>query len=247
MFINNELYKVELTTELVPFISVDMYQSYSPDNLFTIDDFSSEYEGSIELQDRFEDADAYRDFYYDHFDNDVFEEHVLECAKKIFNESYLPDMKKKVSFIDSGKVIKIVSPKSYNYTTDNLYFDIYLNEDVKTFWNKFKSKIKEDDFNEYLHETYRSRSGFISFMPNSIQDIEKILENKIEDEEYVVAVMLNYILSNLEDPEKYKTDFVYAFIENTYILDFVKNSYNEALEEVEINESYIKSYKRFKQ
>lgn len=252
MFNNdNELYKLELTNQLVPFISVDMYQSFTIDNLFTYDDFDSEYENSIELQDRFEDTDAYREFYYEHFDNDAFEEHVLECAKKVFNESYLPDMKSKISMIDSGEVIKIVSPKSYNYGTDQLYFDLYLKDDVKKFWKKFESKVDQEDFEEFLYETYRSRPGFSSFMPQSIKDIENILENDPEDEERVAAVMLNYILFKLEDPEKYKTEFLYTFLghENisVYLLDFVEDSYNETLGEVEIRESYIKSYKNFKQ
>jgi hypothetical protein len=103
--------ELELTTQLVPFINVGMYGSViEPYNFLT--DFENN-EFIDELEEKGIDI-------YDAFNNEEYTKFVYETACEIFNELYLPEIKKLPLNITSGKCVKIHSPRQYNYTTDEL-------------------------------------------------------------------------------------------------------------------------------
>jgi hypothetical protein len=95
---------------------------------------------------------------------------------------------------------KIHSPKSYNYTSDELYFDLVVNKNFNQMINSdllTKIELEHKELSEFLKEHYSSRPGFVSFMPNNIEDLSELLSDENgTDYDRGVAAYLNYLLRN---------------------------------------------------
>lgn len=99
----------------------------------------------------------------------------------ISNEEYIRDELN--SYIGKGEFVKSIkfirgsfwSPQSYNYTYDDFEMDITVN------WTDIQDALKtlyknEDKLQDYFANHYRSRDGFISYMPHSVKELEEMLE-----------------------------------------------------------------------
>lgn len=73
--------------------------------------------------------------------------------------------------IKSIKFIEVDSPRFYNFETDKLVLNIDYN-DVAL--KDYCFVDNREAFDEYLKNNFTSRDGFISFIPNNVEDFEQI-------------------------------------------------------------------------
>lgn len=137
------------------------------------------------------------EFYADDYDYAVYADYdfkeLMQSIVKAYQDNQdqiTEDLQSKVNFIKSIKFLdKFTSPREYNFDTDRLFFDVVIDDD------KFKQTLKnlktDDGFNQFLKDNYRSRSGFISFMPDTYQDVIKALDDDIER---AVTTVINYLI-----------------------------------------------------
>lgn len=120
---------------------------------------------------------------------DEFFEQVLKYAPETiqaaFDEYEIP-----VSIIaDSCKWNR---PKYYNYSDDVIEFDMTIDTD----WiaSQF-GKLRDDpEFKKFIKDNYSSYDGFISFMPNNIEEYAEILESKSDDFWKIVSAIVSYMV-----------------------------------------------------
>ena len=98
--------------------------------------------------------------------------------------------------IRSIKYKRLDSPRFYNYETDKLVMIVDFRINALKLWC---FKTKADKFEEYLKEHYSSRSGFISFIPNTLHDFKnkyynECRTNKERERENLFNVMLEFYL-----------------------------------------------------
>ena len=83
-------------------------------------------------------------------------------------------------------------PREDNFADECINFDLEINTDwvAKT----FMELSKDEDFIEFIKSKYTSRSGFISFMPNSIEGFNEYISP--DDHEYwkVVSAIVSYLV-----------------------------------------------------
>lgn len=111
---------------------------------------------------------------------------------------------------------KFYMPKAYNFADDS--FSINIQVDKEKLLERLKEIINEyaDTCKEFLHENWKSRDGFISFMPENIEELKKC-----DDLEKILAfvISIQYLLNG--DREEYNF-FAYEEMRgNTSIYDFV--------------------------
>lgn len=111
-----------------------------------------------------------------------FKEYLCDYGKEIMNEIFEEDILVALLGKVEVKEISLYSPMFYNYQNDSFDFSIEVDDDIH---NKIHSHIFNktvfnitNDFFEWIYERYKSRDGFISFMPytkgeylTAIQDI----------------------------------------------------------------------------
>lgn len=97
-----------------------------------------------------------------------------------------------------SKFKEVISPRFYNFSTDKLSVDVKVNMDELS---SYCFKVFRKEFNKYLRENYSSRSGFISFIPNNVEDLESY-----EDLDRKYNVMFEFYILNEIDMECYEYD-----------------------------------------
>jgi len=90
--------------------------------------------------------------------------------------------------IEIGELAGLDSPREYNFRTDRISFQITY-DDTKL--EDFVFNQMKDDFNQYLHEHWSSYDGFVSFVPNNIEDF---LEEYYEDPEPLLDIILEWYI-----------------------------------------------------
>lgn len=111
-----------------------------------------------------------------------------------------------LDFIKSVEFDEIDSPREYNFRNDRLYAFFEFDDNWKTIMRKFM----DDNFEwlkDIIHKEHSSRSGFISYMSNDINDWYHILFDG--DEEDVDTIYL-------EDMIKYMIIDKYATYDTAY-------------------------------
>jgi hypothetical protein len=118
------------------------------------------------------------------FDYDQYHEDIAKSCVS-FLESELKD------FITSISFEHIVSPKEYNFSNDSINILVKLSKENE---NSILAFIQNNQsaFEDYLRDRYTSRSGFMSFYSNNIEDwmfnFSETLENK-----HQLGSILNFI------------------------------------------------------
>ena len=120
---------------------------------------------------------------------DDFLKQVLDIAPTIiqetFNEYEIP-----VKIIaDSCQWYR---PKFYNFSDDCIEFDMTIDTD----WieSQFGNLRGDPEFKQFIKDKYSSRDGFISFMPNTIEEYAEILESKGGDYWKIVSAIVSYMV-----------------------------------------------------
>lgn len=229
----------EISSNLLPIISVGMYdgQTCSVDNFidsYTIDDDLKE--GYIGYN---------SETYWDNFDNNKFKSVILERATDYMNNEIKPILVNLGLGIIDLKVVKINSPMYYNFSTDELYFDLITDDNftdnIITLINCLEQN-QLDNLSKFLKDNYTSYDGFNSFTDNNIPDLIDSIKDSQERE---ICAFLNwwwnYIGYNSEcenwndyvheDFPMYTEFLNDDFVDNgiqveNYIVDFVKQNYS---------------------
>jgi len=220
--------KLTLNTNICPIISVGMYATtLSPDSMFT--DWKSKYinslsEAEIEYVDK-----ASNDFFNLGKYKEVISSYAMEAIGDFFHDiSGIVDIK-------LCKECEIYSPKHYNYDTDELSFDIEIEDsEISIITNAADA---DENFFIWAKSRYKPYDGFISFMPYSRTEFAKAIKGK--DIERAVAMYLVYILDRdfikhgdcVEYPNEYQYKMEERFALNHEIGEFIDDTkFHEIIE-----------------
>jgi len=136
--------------------------TYTPDNLNIFPGF---YESNLHYSDQEYNYSYGEECQYEIKDFDGYRKHICEAlSSKI--EDYLTTAE---DICKSAKYGGMTSPREYNFTTDHLLMDAEIDLEL------LKKKILgdssyKDGFDSYLRYKYSSRSGFISFVSNNVEE-----------------------------------------------------------------------------
>lgn len=117
---------------------------------------------------------------------------------------------------------KFYMPKAYNFDDDSFSIDLQVNYlELIDRLNELLTDNKED-CEEFLSENWRTRSGFISFMPEYIDELENC-----EDLEKILAFVLNMEYKLNFEGSEIHFDAYEKMSGNTSMYDFVSFKLNE--------------------
>lgn len=87
-------------------------------------------------------------------------------------------------------------PREYNYYDDTIEFNMTIDADWVA--SKFAELSNEPKFADFLNDSFSSRSGFISFMPNKVEDYNGLLDPNSSDYWKVVSAIVKFMV--YDDP-----------------------------------------------
>lgn len=202
--------KATINTNLFAIIRVGMYGSHiDPEHMFDnwqIDEYKSN--GDINY-------DA--NYFWEHFNNQAYVNAVESTAHQFLNGTH------EANGIEvTIKCKEIYSPKYYNFSTDEMVFDVTFNK------RKVKQYAKDyrDEFNQFLKDNYSSYDGFCSMTSNNYNEWLYDFNN---NEARAIGAVLSFIFRDdmLED------DFYETCRETLYYWDFIDyKEYDEVYDKV---------------
>ena len=201
--------KVELNSSFLPFINVCTYS--------TFDMYEMWYYMYEEMPRWIEEKEC---------DNSKFLKDICEYTLEELEDACLNDLS---FYIDSDvSTLNTHSPKFYNFSTDSFTVDV--NIDVAKLSEFVKGVVKSDleiceDFIEYNWET---RSGFLSFMPQSIKEVLELDIDNDEDVSKLLAFAINIVaikeVDDINDMWIYVMDSITG---NSSLYDYAKFQLSE--------------------
>ena len=170
--------------------------------------------------------------------NAKFDEIIQDIAPRFIKET-LQDILPSVEIYATG----VYHPREYNYGGDELEFDLVVNANE---YNALKEKaLSSDMFETYLKDNYSSRSGFISSMPDDIDEFN----NADEWKQMVQVIMFALKDTALTDVnEAYLNDFSEAVNQEFPYVDVeIDNAieeleYKAAKENITLDVDYVTNY-----
>jgi hypothetical protein len=185
---------LKLTTNLFPIVNVGMYDSLlSPDNLI------NDYEIDEDKDNEYIKFDS-NEYWSNLFDISKFRAEILTLATDYIKDEIKPILTGLKLGISDIETVSINSPRFYNYGSDELYFDLIVEDQ---FNNNIIDKINNlstDElirFNTYLKDNYSSYDGFVSFTSNNSLDVVNNVQNY--DERDISAFLNWYIFDFLNE------------------------------------------------
>lgn len=131
----------------IDFISQDLYESYGYENVENV--FNDSY------------LDDFID--YRHYEEEVCKDYVDSLNYRLKDYDILNEIEFEFE--------KVISPKEYNFYNDEIYCQLILKNGYSTITRIIQClELNKADFDNWCKENYSSRSGFISFMPNSAEE-----------------------------------------------------------------------------
>ena len=202
--------KLELSTNIMPVISVGMYGTLLDANSMYDHEEQEIYLSDIlteEEKDYFASAD---------FNIEKYKELVAKRAVEAIEE-FFDDIKGtiKVKLISNEK---IRSPREYNFYTDEMDFTVEIEQEEID--KIFRATVNNKEFFEWA-KRYKSYDGFISYMPHTWNDYMKAIGG--HDLERAVAMYLTYV-AYMREKDGYIGNYYESMIENigcnSGLLDF---------------------------
>lgn len=88
-------------------------------------------------------------------------------------------------------------PREYNFVDDSMCFDM----EVDTDWvaDTFMELSQNPEFQQCVKKHFSSRSGFISFIPDNVAELEELLDPSNKDYWKAVAAIVRYFVD--QDPQ----------------------------------------------
>ena len=182
---------LQLTSSLFPVVQVGTYDGQTCDVNRFIDSYC--------IDEDF--ADGHTDFdsesFWDRYDNSKFVAEICRRATDYIESEVKPYLVDLNIGINDVVVHDIVSPKYYNFSTDQLYFDLIVEDD---FSEKLLEKVENEHYGEslakFLKDNYTSYDGFISFTANTLDGlVEGIKEGDVRE---ISAFLTWYFINNFD-------------------------------------------------
>lgn len=173
---------IKTATTLFMFTAVDFYWGLgSPDTLLSFM-FDEDYRDEMSEEDK-------KLIDWDNFDMDKYKKEFLP-----YIQSLADDVAKELDGVEKIKVLDIKSPREYNFQTDWCDVDVYMEDGWQEKILGHTDEIFADkDCVEFFDENFKTRSGFISFLPEDMKEYPELIRNyngSIKDDK-VVAVWLS--------------------------------------------------------
>lgn len=208
--------QIRLNTEILPLLQLDMYGTIIDPNEF-----------SQHFYDGLDDEDT-RTSETEHFDFDAYCAGVKVQAQNVMNDWIMPSLKERG--IKSITLTEWHHPLDHFQAKDSLDMIVELEDGwenyakmkLRNIFNqssaiaaKYKARGMEDwedaDFvKKYIKDHYESRPGFVSFMPNTYEDIVKFDDERC----YAAAIMIMALdcitMSGLESHQQWFEYMVYT-------------------------------------
>jgi len=182
---------LELTSSLFPIVQVGTYDGQT----CSVHRFIDSYCIDEDFSEGYVDFDA--EGFWDKFDNSKFKAEIVKRATDYIQYEVKPFLVDLGMGIQDVVVHDIVSPKYYNFETDQLYFDLIVDED---FTENLAKKVENEFYNtclaKFLKDNYTSYDGFLSFTANTLDGlIEGIREGDVRE---ISAFLTWYFIENFE-------------------------------------------------
>lgn len=173
---------IKTATTLFMFTAVDFYWGLgNPDTLLSFM-FDEDYRDEMSEEDK-ELID------WDNFDMDKYKKEFLPYIQGLAD-----DVAKELDGVEKIKVLDIKSPREYNFQTDWCDVDVYMEDGWQEKILEHTDEIFADkDCAEFFDENFKTRSGFISFLPEDMKEYPELIRNyngSMKDDK-VVAVWLS--------------------------------------------------------
>lgn len=154
------------------------------------------------------------------FNFEAYKNAAAEAFIKAWNKNKLP-------FIKAFDVnsIRIISPASYNYTTDRIFVDVRFEDNWLSVMSEFILNNRDymiDRISEWV-----SHDGFVSFMDS---DINKWCANLMKLDERYISCMIEYMFDKESDCTK--EDLYEDTLEDIYMEEFYSLS-GEVLDKID--------------
>ena len=126
------------------------------------------------------------------FDEDAWKNKICKLFTEGFSDMYKPNFIKSIVFDE------MISPRFYNFDNDRIYAFFEFNDD----WRQHIKNFMDSNYKELkdiIKEQHSSRSGYISFMSNDIDEWYDKLFNADEDDietTYLEEIIKYYVLWN---------------------------------------------------
>lgn len=173
---------IKTATTLFMFTAVDFYWGLgNPDTLLSFM-FDEDYRDEMSEEDK-ELID------WDNFDMDKYKKEFLPYIQGLAD-----DVAKELDGVEKIKVLDIKSPREYNFQTDWCDVDVYMEEGWQEKILGHTAEIFADkDCEEFFDENFKTRSGFISFLPEDMKEYPELIRdyNGSMKDDKVVAVWLS--------------------------------------------------------
>jgi hypothetical protein len=181
----------KLTSSLLPIVRVGTYDGQTCD----VNRFIDSYNIDEDFSEGHVDFDA--EGFWDKFDNSKFVTEIRKRASGYINDEIKPFLVDLGFGITDVVVHDIVSPKYYNFSTDELYFDLIVDEDfTENLAQKVENEFYDSSLTKFLKDNYTSYDGFLSFTANNLDGlIEGIREGDVRE---ISAFLTWYFLENFE-------------------------------------------------
>lgn len=157
------------------FIDDEEEVKYMIEEYVSADNFRVEYE--------YDDFESYKEDVCDSYSKYYMQKIIEVLPEEIVNHS---DFK----FMKTDDDIQIISPKYYNYSTDQCYWQVETNEFSLQKIKDYTLAIPEAK--EYIREKYTSRDGFISLISNDIKEWKG--KNIVECEENMLIALMDMLI-----------------------------------------------------
>lgn len=158
---------IKTATTIFMFTAVDFYWGAgNPDSLLSYL-FDEDYRIDMSEEDK-ELID------WDNFDMEKYKKKFLPYIQGLAD-----DVAKELNGVEKIKVLNIMSPREYNFQTDWCDLDVYMEDGWIDKILKDADEILEDeDCIGFFNDNFKSRSGFISFLPENIKDYPELIRNR---------------------------------------------------------------------
>lgn len=130
-----------------------------------------------------------RAFDYAYCDCDELDKGIVTYAMQWIEREVLPVTKK--YGLERFEDISIHHPREYNFMTDWLNFTAVMQDGWREKMHEWLAKFTDGKFREYIRENFESRSGFVSLMPTTYAEIERMQDEKRCLGAYLTLCLLN--------------------------------------------------------
>jgi hypothetical protein len=227
---------IKSTNELMPFISIGMYNGQACDADRYFDSYTingDQQEGYIKYN---------AEQFWDNWDYSKYKEEVQKRASDFLESEVFGRVMELIPDIKKMEVVGIWSPREYNFATDKLHIDLKVKNGLYKNLVKMIDTLppeKTEKLAKYLKDNFTSHDGFLSYTDNNIRDLrESILAEEVrETSVFIFWVWLDAEFDKYYNIREFQFQWEEYFSEGLYYDNFIKQ---EFVDELDRNDEELK-------